>query len=167
MSFGWKKTQPLKFNCPSGAVVYLKRPGPEMALYMARLPQVFNAPRPEVEPKTDEEIQRLGLERLASMSDEEAEAYVQVARRSVHSCLVSPKLPWESSDPNTLTIQDIPAEDVWEIWKWAQTGGRGLSVGKEVNVEDVETFSEGGAPAPGAWIDSNENEPATIGTPRD
>lgn len=138
----WKRRQTVKLTCPKGSVCLARRPGPELALRLARIQRTLK-PLADVAQSAPEKQ----AEALAKMSEEETRATLELARQTVVATVVEPKLYLEP-DPNDETqigVDDIEPDDFWWIFAWAANGARDAPVQTqegETTVAAVENFSE-------------------------
>ncbi len=152
----WKKQQTVRFECPSGQVVYVRRPGPDLGLRSGRVAEFFQS--------LDPQDQEAMWDKLESMTDEEAMRVKKFIRELVMATVVTPKIH-ENPQGEELGIEDIPAKDFWAIFAWGSTGGNTMSVklGEgETTLESVDTFSQGQGSSPVTHANSTYVQSTTV-----
>lgn len=127
----WTKRTSVILDCPSGSRCRVMRPGPELALRVARLQRTLK-------PLVD-------ISRVESEEEAEpvTEASMALARETVAVTVIEPRL-YLNPGPEQVGVDDIDPKDFWFIFDWAVNGGRSAPVnmngGAKTTVEAVETF---------------------------
>lgn len=134
---GWKPRKREAFTCADGSIVYVRRPGPELALRVSRIPRTFTKSLVEngAEESASDELERL--------SEEEQEITVRLAREVIVAMVDEPKL-YLNPKEGQLGPDDTGA-DFWPLFTYAMTNYYNIKVpvgDGEVEVEDLETFRE-------------------------
>lgn len=141
---GWSKRISIPITCPSGQVVMVRRPGPEMALKAGRVGRI---------------LQRQGNARsvdailafMESLSDEEVIKLTAYARVLLLDIVTEPALSPHPRE-GQLCIDDVPPDDFWFVFASAMTGVPEMSVKTkdgETTVEAVENFPDEQVGSPG------------------
>jgi hypothetical protein len=139
---------------PSGFKILVRRPGPEIVLKAFRLPSNMSQQlKTAIEGMS---VEQAGKEVLKALSDEDAERYMDYARRVIEAVSVKPRIRVGATDEDELDPSDLDGGDFWYLFGWAQRGGDVVPVGEtEVTVTDVENFREDGG-LPGTSDDGGQ-----------
>src|SRR5687768_9673175 len=142
---GWKPRKTAKVTCPSGQEVYVRRPGPELALRAGRVARTFT----KLLPKNPDELEQLKdkspEEVIMEMSDEELASLTIFARELVVAMMVSPKLVLNPNPERDEIGPDDVGDDFWFLFNYGMQNFYGIKVPvgeSEVEVKDLETFRE-------------------------
>ena len=130
----WRKRLTTSLECPSGNVVTVRRPGPDLALKAGKIAHIFQKQKPST---IDEQ-----LEVIANLPDKELDALMSFARVLIADVVVMPHLFLHPQDEQ-LGPDDVPLEDFWFIFTWALNGGPTMPVKLkegETTVEAVGNF---------------------------
>jgi|SRR5215213_2012693 len=127
---------------PSGAVVEVKRPGPEVYLKFGQMPQALVSLL--VKTKNPDQLEHATvMASFAQLSDEEFKQYMLFARDIVAASVVRPKIVVGATGEDEIDPSDIPPGDFWHLVSWAALAARGIPVQTtkgDTTVEAVETF---------------------------
>jgi hypothetical protein len=142
---GWKPRKLLSLTCPSGQMVQVRRPGPELGLRSGRVARTFTAISGDATKKKrdDESLEQYYQRFFDELSDEELSALLLFAREMVLAMMVSPKLVLNPNpDKDEIGPDDI-GNDFWYLFNYGMTNFVGIKVpvgNAEVEVKDLETF---------------------------
>lgn len=134
---GWNKRVSIPLTCPSGEVVMVRRPGPDMALKAGKVGRILQRQAKG----NDMEAQLAFIE---SLSDEEINKLMAFGRVMLADAVTEPALSLHQRE-GQLCVDDVPLGDFWFIFTSVMNGLPEMPVkikDGETTVEAVETFSE-------------------------
>lgn len=136
----WRKRLTTQIECPSGNVVTVRRPGPDLALKAGKITRIFQ------KQKTDEagDINKQ-LEFIENLPDDELQKLMDFARVLIVDVVLQPVLKLHPQE-SQLGPDDVPPVDFWFIFAWATNGGPSMPVKMaegETTVEAVSNFPSG------------------------
>lgn len=143
---GWSKRISVPLTCPSGTVVMVRRPGPELALKAGKVGRILQ--RQQGKAQTLDSI----LAFMESLSDDEVNKLTAYARVLLLDIVTEPALSSHPRD-GQLCIDDVPSDDFWFVFGKAMVGLPEMPVKTkdgETTVEAVENFPTEQAGSPGA-----------------
>lgn len=146
----WRKRQTKSFNCPSGNVVTVRRPGPDLALKAGKVARILQA-----QTEAGADIQKQ-LEFMETLPDVELEKLMAFARILIVDVVIQPPLSLHPKE-GQLGPDDVPLEDFWVIFMAAMRGFPDMPVQTtegETTLENVNNFPEGQSSSAGISEDS-------------
>lgn len=132
----WTKRILFKFDCPSGNVVTVRRPGPDLMLKSGRVVRILQR---QLDAAGDIEKQLAFIE---SLPDDEIEKLMQFARIVLADVVVDPPLSLHPKE-SQLGPDDVPLQDFWALFVAATNGFPTMPVQMkegETSVNDVTGF---------------------------
>lgn len=136
---GWNKRIPIPLTCPSGEVVMVRRPGPDMALKAGKVGRILKRQ------SSDKQNIDAQLAFIESLSDDEINKLMAFGRVMLVDVITEPALSLQPRE-GQLCIDDVPMDDFWFIFTSVMNGLPEMPVKTkdgETTVEAVENFSEG------------------------
>lgn len=135
----WRKRQTKSFNCPSGNVITVRRPGPDLTLKAGKVARVLKA-----QAEAGADIQKQ-LQFMETLPDAELEKLMDFARVLIVDVVIQPPLSLNPKE-GQLGPDDVPLEDFWAIYIAAMRGFPDMPVRTtegETTLENVSNFPEG------------------------
>ena len=144
----WKPLTAEKWICPTGQVVWIRQPGPELTIRLGRLPKAVAGNMPprrhgQTEEEYDRALEEYTREALQKVDDEEI---VTSARQLLVAMLESPKLVLNPRHELGELGPDDTGIDFWPLYehgmnKYFRAGRKLIKAGEgEVEEKDLETF---------------------------
>lgn len=133
---GWNKRISVPLTCPSGEIVMVRRPGPDMALKAGKAARILQRQPGD---KTNRDAQLAFIE---SLSDDEINKLMTFGRVMLVDIITEPALSLLPRE-GQLCVDDVPLEDFWFIFTSAMNGLPEMPVKTkdgETTVEAVENF---------------------------
>lgn len=140
----WRKRLTTSLLCPSGNVVTVRRPGPDLALKAGKVARILNKQPKEVAGLVDAQLQF-----IEQLPDDELDKLMAFARILLCDVVRQPLLVL-SPQEGQLGPDDVPLTDFWHIFTWAMNGGPDMPVKTkegETTVDAVRTFPVGQEPS--------------------
>ena len=150
----WRKRATLSLNCPSGNIVTVRRPGPDLALKAGKVARILQR---QGQAGTDVNKQ---LEFIETLPDAELDKLMGFARILIADVVIQPALLLTPRE-GQLSPDDVPLNDFWFIFTWAMNGGPDMPVKLaegETDIEAVRTFPEQSGSSADAGEDGGNNE---------
>lgn len=141
----WNKRVPIPLTCPSGEVVMVRRPGPDMALKAGKVGRILK--RQGEQKSIDAQ-----LAFIESLSDDEINKLMAFGRVMLVDVITEPALSLTPRE-GQLCVDDVPMNDFWFIFTSVMNGLPEMAVKTkdgETTVDAVENFSEQQVGSPGA-----------------
>jgi len=135
----WRKRITKSIDCPSGNVITVRRPGPDLVLKAGKVAIIL---QPILEAETDVDKQLAYIEQLP---DVELDKLMAFARVLIADVVIQPPLSLNPKE-GQLGPDDVPLNDFWFIFTWAMNGGPDMPVKLtegETTVAAVRNFPEG------------------------
>lgn len=143
---GWSKRISVPLTCPSGTVVMVRRPGPDMALKAGKVGRILQR---QAANKNNVEAQ---LSFIESLSDDEINKLMAFGRVMLVDAVTEPALSLHARE-GQLCVDDVPLGDFWFIFTSVMNGLPEMPVKTkdgETTVEAVENFPTEQAGSSGA-----------------
>lgn len=157
----WRKRVNTSIKCPSGKIVVVKRPGPEMALKAGKILRIFQSRGLDAATATLDKQ----LEVIESLSDSELDDLTVYARVLLVNVVVDPPL-FLKPKADQLEPDDLPLGDFWFLAFGGMNGWPTMPVkladGEETTVAAVEAFPPGQGPSDGTGSNSEQVQQASI-----
>lgn len=142
---GWTKRISIPLTCPSGEIVMVRRPGPDMALKAGKVGRILQR---QATNKSNVDAQLAFIE---SLSDDEINKLMAFGRVMLVDAVTEPALSLNPRE-GQLCVDDVPLGDFWFIFTSVMNGLPEMPVKTkdgETTVEAVETFSDEQVGSPG------------------
>ena len=157
----WTKRVNISMTCPSGKVVTVRRPGPEIALKGGKILRIFRARG--IDPEKSTINQQLNV--IETLSDDELNDLATFARAVLVNVMVDPPLSLKAKD-GQLEPDDLPLGDFWFLAIQGMNGWPNAPVklvdAEETTVAAVENFPEQQGAGANAGGDGKQVQPAPI-----
>lgn len=135
----WRKRETKSITCPSGNVVVVRRPGPDLALKAGKVARILQG---QAEVGADANKQ---LEFIEKLPDAELDKLMTFARVLISDVVIQPTLSLQPKE-GQLGPDDVPLGDFWFIFTGAMNGFPEMPVRTtegETTLENVNNFPEG------------------------